>query len=241
MLDATLEGFDVLYDLWGSVQGLKIFMAGNQWFVVPELLEYLGENGISAFVETLPPGIVREHARGTPVRIGNLVIDFRPEIVSLPPSMMRGLDVVESFEYASNTMAIAYRRGVEVRDWCSLRGLRVAIPNPDTEGIGQLFKEVYEESCGGYEELARRARLTKVHHREIPKMLASGEIDAGVVWVTEALYWRFDHVVPSPNREGRLAFGLMKEHSEAAERAFSLLRSDRVREIYTKYGFRWVA
>ena len=240
MIDMTLEGFNVLHDLWGNAQGIKIFMAGNQWFVVPELLEYLRENGISAFVETLPPGVVKEHSRGVPVKIGNLVIDFKPEIVSLPPSMMGELDVVESFEYASNSLAIAYNKR-EVGDWCSLKGLKVAIPNPVTEGIGQLFKELYEESCGGYEELSRSAYVTKVHHREIPKMLINDEIDAGVIWVTEAIYWGFRYSVPSPNREGRLAFGLMRSHSDAARRAFTLLRSERVKEIYAKYGFRWIA
>ena len=240
MIDITLEGFDVLYDLWGNVQGLKVFMAGNQWFVVPELLEYLKENGVSAFIETLPPGVVKEHSKGVPIKIGNLIIDFKPEIVSLPPSMLRELDVVESFEYVSNSLAVVYNKA-EVKDWCSLKGLRVAIPNPVTEGIGQLFKELYEENCGNYEELSKNAYLTKVHHREIPKMLANNEIDAGVVWVTEAIYWKFKYSVPTPNREGKLAFGLLRDHSDLAKKAFSLLRSERVKEIYTKYDFRWIA
>lgn len=240
MIDITLEGFNELSDLWGSIQGLKIFMAGNQWFVVQELLNFLKSNGISAFIETLPPGIVKDHAKGVPIRIGNLIIDFKPEIVSLPPSMIKELDVIKTFDYVSNSLAIVYN-DKKIEDWCSLKGLRIAIPNPVTEGIGQLFKEIYEETCGNYEELAKKAYLTKIHHREIPKMLINKEIDAGVVWVTEAIYWKFNYSVPSPNREGKLAFGLMREHSEVAEKAFSLLRSESVKEIYTKYGFRWIA
>ena len=240
MIDITLQGFNVLHDLWGNAQGLKVFMAGNQWFVVPELLDFLSKNGISAYVETLPPGIVKEHSKGNPIKVGNLVIDFKPELVSLPPSMIKELDVVKAFDYVSNSIAIAYNK-VEVTDWCSLKGLKVAIPNPITEGIGQLFKEIYEEVCGNYEELAKGVYLTKVHHREIPEMLRNNEIDAGVVWLTEALYWRFKYSTPSPNKEGKLTFGLMRGHTETAEKAFSLLRSEKAKEIYIKYGFRWIA
>lgn len=241
MIDVTLQGFDEIYDFWGNIEGLKIFMAGNQWFAVPDLLDFLNSKCISAFIETLPPGIVKEHSKGTPIKVGNLVIDYKPEIVSLPPLMIKELDGIKTFEYVSNSLAIVYNKK-QVDDWCSLKELKIAIPNPITEGIGQLFKEIYEETCGSYEELLRRnVYLTKIHHREIPKMLMNNEIDAGVVWVTEALYWKFKFSVPSPNKEGKLAFGLMKVHSEMAEKAFSLLRSENVKEIYTKYGFRWIA
>lgn len=83
-------------------------MAGNQWFVIPELLDFLKSNGISAFIETLPPGVVKDHAKGVPIGIGNLIVDFKPEIISLPPSMIKELDVTKTFEYVSNSLAIVY-------------------------------------------------------------------------------------------------------------------------------------
>ena len=119
---------------------------------------------------------------------------------------------------------------------------KVAILNPETEGSGQLFRELYEESCDKYEELINSSNvyLTKVHHREIPAMLMNKEIDAGVVWRTEAIYWKFNYTLPEKNKKGRLAFALLENAGEQARKVYELLFSQEVKTIYAKYGFRWV-
>ncbi|BFH73169.1 substrate-binding domain-containing protein [Sulfurisphaera javensis] len=240
-MDLTLSNFDILLDFWGSTDGLKMSFSGNQWFVLPDILSFLDKKGIKAYIETIPPGLVRRRAEGEKIKVGNLEISFKPEIVSLPTSLLQGLKIKKSKEYVENTMVIVYKEGLKVKDWCDLNNLsRVAIPNPETEGIGQIFKEIYTEVCGNYENLASKVYFTKVHHREIPYMLSSGSINAGVVWKTEALYWKFNYIEPEKNKVGKLAFALLENASEQAEIVFNLLFSDEVKSIYEKYGFKWV-
>ncbi|MCI2415630.1 MAG: substrate-binding domain-containing protein [Candidatus Aramenus sp.] len=239
-MELNLPLFDNLEDLWGDISGVRMSFAGNQWFVVKDLIEYIEREGLNVYVETIPPGIVRKRAEGEPLKIGNLLISLKPEIVSLPPSMLKGLKVKEKFDYVENDLAIVFS-GQPIKNWCELKGKRIAIPNPKTEGIGKLFMEIYEESCGNYEELVHLgAYLTAVHHREIPNMLKLGDIEAGVMWRTEALYWGFKHVVPEKNRTSRLAFALLEGAGREAEAVFNILKRPQVREIYRRYGFKVV-
>ncbi len=127
-------------------------MAGNQWFAARDVLSILNSSGIKAVIETIPPGLARRRALGEAMRIGGLVMDYRPEIASLPPSMLNGIEVADSFEYVENDVVIAYV-GKPVLTWCDLRDRRVAIPNPMTEGIGAMFAKAFQDNCGGYDEL----------------------------------------------------------------------------------------
>ncbi|WP_243677931.1 hypothetical protein [Vulcanisaeta distributa] len=51
----------------------------------------------------------------------------------------------------------------------------------------------------------------------------------------------FKYTVPSRNRVGRLSFTLMPWAGNEAVKVFELLRSDYVKGLYEKYGFRWIA
>lgn len=128
-MDLTLEGFDLLQDLYGKLSGVKFFAAGNQWFVLEELVPSMGD----VFVETLPPGAIVRQIAGDVVKIGNLSIDVRPDVVSLPPSMMRQVaDLVKDpVEYVENEVVVATR--FRMKDMCDLAGMRVALPNPEIE------------------------------------------------------------------------------------------------------------
>jgi hypothetical protein len=240
-VDITLPGFNIMYDVRGNTSGIVMSLAGNQWFVIDELTRYLNNRGFEVYIETIPPGLVKERAMGRALRVGDLVINLRPEIVSLPPQMLSGLNIVESFDYVENELAIVYTNKA-VNDWCDLSKVRAAIPNPVTEGIGALFRDLYNEYCGDYLNLVSKGSIyiTKIHHREIPELLNHGIIDAGVVWTTEAKYWRFNYVTPKVNKVGRLAFALMPWASEKAKELFKELQSNEVKKIYEKYGFKWV-
>jgi len=229
-----------LEDIIGDASGVKISMAGNQWFAARDALNIINSHGFKALIETIPPGLVERRARGEDLRIGHLVLSYKPEIVSLPPSMLMGLETMEAFEYVENDVVIAYM-GEAVNDWCGLKNRRTAVPNPVTEGIGAMFARVFDKVCGGYEELiAGGSFLTKIHHREIPALIRSNIIDAGVIWRTEAIYWGLNYSVPEPRVVGRLAMALMPWASEAAKDVFSLFKSREIREVYEKYGFKWV-
>lgn len=151
MLDLTLDGFDLVHDLYGRMSGVKFFAAGNQWFALEEVLPKMGD----VFMETLPPGVVMKQVMGEEVRIGNLVIDVKPDVVSLPSSMMEQVKdlVLEPVVYVENEVVIA--TDLRVRDICDLSGLKLALPNPENEGIGAVFKEAYEKQCGDYSSLER--------------------------------------------------------------------------------------
>ncbi|MBP1450141.1 MAG: ABC transporter substrate-binding protein, partial [Thermoproteus sp.] len=109
------------------------------------------------------------------------------------------------------------------------------IPSNSGEGIGRLFKEVYEEVCGGYEALRSRSYVTKIHHREMPRLLRRGEVEAAVMWSTEAAYWGFPHTRPEPAKRGRLELGLASEAGRSAYEAFKRLE---VEALYKRYGFK---
>ncbi len=240
VIDITLPGINALEDVLGDLSGVKITMAGNQWFAARDVLRILNSSGIKAVMETIPPGLARRRVLGEAMRIGGLVLDYRPEIASLPPSMLAGIEVIDSFEYVENDVVIAYT-GKPVLTWCGLRDRRAAIPNPITEGIGAMFAKAFHENCGGYDELlAEGAFLTKIHHREIPALINAGIIDAGIVWRTEAIYWGLNYSAPEPRLVGRLAMALMPWASGNAGLAYSMLKSNSVKEAYEKYGFRWV-
>ncbi len=79
-----------------------------------------------------------------------------------------------------------------------------------------------------------------VHHREIPHMLKLGDIEAGIMWKTEAIYWGFKYSVPSKNKISRLSFALLENSSENAKKVYDILKSNEVKAIYEKYGFKWI-
>ncbi|WP_054839115.1 molybdate ABC transporter substrate-binding protein, partial [Sulfuracidifex metallicus] len=225
----------VIHDIYGNLSGVKVFVAGNQWFVIEDLISKLGK----VLVETLPPGVVMKQVMGEQVKIGNLVIDVKPDVVSLPPSMINQVsDLVKNkIDYVENEVVLA--TNVQLKDVCDLMGLKIALPNPENEGIGQIFREVYEETCGDYVSLRERSYVTKVHHRETPKLMREGMVDAGVVWKTEAIKWGFRSV--GTGRKGKLSFALTKWSGKEAEEVMNFLLSEDSKKVYERYGFKWIA
>jgi len=243
-VELTLPPYDSLSDMHGYTDGVPMSFAGNQWFLVNKIIDILLRNGIRAYVETIPPGIVRQRALGASLRVGTLTFSARPQVVSLPPALLDGLQVEERYDYVEDTIVLAYREArPSVSSWCDIKEIpRLAIPNPITEGIGAQVRDVMQGSCGSYEYLASRSFITRVHHREIPPMLYGNAVDAGVMWISEAKYWGFNYVVPQPELRGRLAFALLAGAGEGAREAYRVLVSsgDELKAAYEAYGFKWI-
>ncbi|MEW9492207.1 MAG: hypothetical protein TQ35_0008430 [Candidatus Aramenus sulfurataquae] len=53
-MELNLPLFDNLEDLWGDISGVRMSFAGNQWFVVRDLIEYIEREGLKVYVETIP-------------------------------------------------------------------------------------------------------------------------------------------------------------------------------------------
>lgn len=99
----------------------------------------------SVFYETLPLGMVVAQLSQGGLRMGSLELCFTPDIIAASPALNELHDdglVGPPRGYASNVLALLVRAGnptgiVAMKD-LARPGLRVALPDPLTEGIGRL-------------------------------------------------------------------------------------------------------
>ncbi|MEO9170983.1 MAG: substrate-binding domain-containing protein [Candidatus Baltobacteraceae bacterium] len=264
----TIRGVDDDMDLHGNPSGadLVIFAAGNQWMVLPDLLAAFQKTHPEVrniFYETLPPGILAEQmAPGATLRVGELLLDVRPDVYLAGKGRMAqerdaGL-VGEPTAYATNDLAIMVRSG-NPKHITSLRDLgrpdvRVAMPNPQTEGIAKQIEGAYSKAGGSALVQAimdtklrdGTTLLTRIHHRETPIWILDGKADAGPVWISEALYQERIHsgieTVRIPAQSNVLATyqaaeTVQPEHEAAAKAFVSFLTGDTAQAIYRSYGF----
>ena len=133
-------------------------------------------------------------------------------------------------------------------------GLRVALPDPRTEGIGRLALEVLAAAGGpslrdavmGKKRQAGETILTTIHHRQTPAWLVEGRADVGIVWETEARHQSGigTPVVPvaideGANQRGEYAGAIVRDapHRLAAGRFLDHLTGEPGRTIYAHFGF----
>lgn len=263
----TVPKIDNVPDLHGDIVDpqLVVFFAGNQFMATAELMEAFRHEHPEIqriFWETLPPGILAQQIEQGAVIIGNLRIALKPDIYTA------GTRRIEQFRqqgrlvrvetYAQNRLAIMVRQG-NPKNIRSLKDLgradvRVSMPNPQWEGVGNLIVDSYKKAGG--EELATRIMKTKVqdgttflthiHHRQTPLRIMLGESDAGVVWYTES---RFQQMIGNPielveipdsqNTTGTYLAGVMNDapHRQTAQAFVDFLKSDNAQRIFRKYGF----
>ncbi len=259
--------FDMVEDLCGDPASadLVVFLAGNQFMVLPELVAgFMAAHPSvgSVFYETLPPGIVVEQFRRGGLRMGSLELRVQPDVLALSPAgltELHGDGRVESpSTYASNDLALLVRAGnpAGVAGWADLArpGLRVAFPDPRNEGIGRLALEAIQAAAGpGVRALIEHEKrdagevvFTTIHHRQGPAWLADGTTDIAVVWSTEARHHKaggapFDTVViaEGENRRGRYAASAVvgAAHRTAAASFVEHLCGEAGRAAYAAHGF----
>lgn len=257
---------DEILDLHGNPQDaqLVVFMSGNQYMVMPELMAAFRKEHPdvrSIFYETLPPGIVIKQVCAGALRIGNLAISARPDVLLTGPRGMRTLQrfgkVAAWRPYASNALAILVPAGNplhidSLRDLGRTR-VRVVMPNPQWEGVAEQVEGAYAKAGGT--QLVRAIMVTKVsdgttiltriHHRETPMYLLDGRADAGPVWLSEALYQQRLHrlgVVRIPARQNvyaqyEAAVATGAPHAAAAQEFITFMQSPQARAIFESYGF----
>ncbi|HET9097101.1 MAG TPA: substrate-binding domain-containing protein [Candidatus Baltobacteraceae bacterium] len=265
-VEFTVPPVDQVLDLHGDPAHaqLVIFLAGNQYMVMPALLDAFRKrypSVQSVFYETLPPGIVLKQVRSGGLRVGNLLISAQPDVLLTGPRGMRTLrrigKVSAWHSYASNSLAILVHAG-NPRDIRSLRDLgranvRVVMPNPKWEGVAEQIEGAYAKAGG--EQLvhtimiaklaAGTTILTRIHHRETPLYLLDGRADAGPVWRSEALYQqriRPLRMVAIPARENvyaqyEAAVASSAPHAAAARAFVTFMQSPQARAILASYGF----
>jgi len=232
----AVPGFDVLSDFYGSRQGIKFSLPGSQWFIVPAIISHFASLGIKTYAETLPEVLVRKRANGSPITIGNLIIEDHPEIVCLNNRLIHEMKIIHRFEAFEDSICVAYLGKKKQVDVCSEKNLRFAIPNPRTSSSGIAFKNYYEKKCGYYGDLKENAIICDVPHREIPQKLMNGQADYGIMLKSEAIHWKFKYYFPEVITE-KFSWLLMENSSSSAIEIFQAIQHGALNQYYTKYNY----
>ncbi|GAC1310127.1 MAG: substrate-binding domain-containing protein [Mucilaginibacter sp.] len=262
----TVPGVDNVPDLFGDINDpqLVIFFAGNQFMCIDDLIAGFKKQYPQyqrVFAETLPPGILARQIAAGSIVIGNLRITLKPDVYTAGKSRIDQMTgYFSSTEvYAKNKLAIMVYKGnpQNISRLADLGkpGIKISMPNPEFEGIGNRIEEAYIKAGG--ETLKKQIMLTKVadgttyltkiHHRQSPMRVLYKQSDAAPVWYTEAYYQQMIRhpvgliEIPSnENIEAQYIAGLMKSapHLQAAIDFMKFLVSPEAKAIYRKYGFK---
>jgi ABC-type molybdate transport system substrate-binding protein len=186
---------------------LVIFMAGNQFMVMTELMAAFQKRHPSIspiYYETLPPKLELNQILAGGAYFRGQLIDVVPDIYTSVSSQAVEILVAKmladrnkTFPYLHNRIALMVAAGnpmgIETVTDLARKGLRISQPNAAYEDIAAHILAMYRQAGG--EQLQRcimedkRIRgetlLTTVHHRETPQRILDGQVDVGPVWATE--------------------------------------------------------
>lgn len=265
-----VEDIDNVPDLHGNPEDarLVLFIGGNQFFVLPRLIAGFERQHPELkghiFYETLPPGILRKQMeQGNILTLGNLTLHVVPDVYEAGARVLGEMekhgDVSQTVLYATNSLEIMVAAGnpkqIHSLGDLSQEGLRLSMPNPETEGVARQIQNSLRLAGGDslvravYQDKAKAGStfLTQIHHRQTPMRIAENKSDAGVVWASEV---RFQEKVGSPisgvaipdkeNTTAIYAAGLVKDapHRSAALAWLAYLKTDEAQAAYAEFGFK---
>jgi molybdate transport system substrate-binding protein len=191
---------------------LVLFMAGNQFMAMPQLLAAFKQNHPEVkniFCETLPPKMELQQ-----ILAGGAI--FQDQEITCPPDVYSSVSQTavdtlakigltqakDCFIYLHNRIILMVRENnplkiSSVQDLAADH-VRISQPNPQYEDISEHIINMYRHAGG--QSLVERIMetkkkqgttiLTTVHHRQTPERLLSGEADVGPVWATEVAHAR---------------------------------------------------
>jgi ABC-type molybdate transport system substrate-binding protein len=246
---------------------LVLFMAGNQFMVMEELLgEFRARNPDikEIFYETLPPGLELRQILAGGARFGGRVVTGRPDVyASVTEDAMNKLKeralVEEYFIYLHNRLVLMVPEGNPkgIKGAEDLGGEDIVVSQPgEMEDITRYIKDMYLKAGG--EGLLNRIMeekragattvLTVVHHRETPLRIRKGRADAGPVWATEVVNARKEglrveavEVGPGLDQHDRVNYYIAAlteaPNPENAKAFLDFIRSEKAQGIYRGYGF----
>ena len=204
---------DDLHNLeFADVADLVLFVAGNQFMVMEELLgAFQGKYPEikKIFYETLPPGLELKQILAGGAIFRDKLIEVCPDVyASVSEGAMKkmekqGLISGQSYLlYLHNRLVLMVPEGnpaqiTSVEDLARFE-VRISQPNPEYEDIAFHIMDMYRQAGG--EALVHRVMeekraegttiLTVVHHRETPLRIQRGTVDVGPVWATEIRHAR---------------------------------------------------
>ncbi len=267
----TVPEVDDMADFHGDLTDAKLvlFVGGNYYFAMAPLVkafeashpEYKGR----LFWETIPPGLLVDQIKaGGRITVGNMTFMAKPDVYLAGLKKVQGLIDDGQLEgpavpYVTNTLTIMIPKsnpaGITKLADLGKPGVKLAMPNPQFEGIARQIKGALAKAGG--DELANAVyetkvkdgttTLTHIHHRQTPLFLMQGYVDAGVTWKSEALFQeqaghQISHVdVPDEdNMTAIYAGALVKNaaHGDAAEAWLEFIHSPEALSIFGRYGFK---
>ena len=189
---------------------LVLFMAGNQFMAIPELLQTFQQAYPTVqriFCETLPPKMELQQ-----ILAGGAI--FQGQEITCPPDVYSsvsqgGVEALvkagltraqECFIYLHNriVLMVTEENPLKISTVQDLAAdhVRISQPNPQYEDIAEHIINMYAQA-GGQALVERIMKIkegqgttmfTTVHHRQTPERLLSGEADVGPVWATEVAH-----------------------------------------------------
>lgn len=270
-LEFTVPEADVLADFHGDPADplLVLYVGGNYFFAMAPLVQtfearhpqYRGR----LYWETIPPGLlVRQIRAGGRVTVGNMTWTVKPDVYlagleAVKTQITAGLLAAPAVPYVTNTLTIMVPRDnpAHVAGLADLggAGIRLAMPDPEFEGVARQIRASLEKAGGaalveavyGTKVRDGTTRLTRIHHRQTPLWLMQCRAEAGVTWRSEAVFQEqighpIAHVdIPeADNSIGVYAGAVVRgaTHPKAAREWFDFIRSPEGLAIFERYGFK---
>ncbi|MGH8210147.1 MAG: substrate-binding domain-containing protein [Steroidobacteraceae bacterium] len=270
-LEFTEPDADNLADFHGDPANplLVLYVGGNYFFAMAPLVrsfearypQYKGR----LYWETLPPGLlVRQLQAGGRVTVGNMSWTVKPDLYLAGLQAVRkqidaGLLEGPAVPYVTNTLTIMVRKGnpAHIAGLADLgkADVRLAMPNPQFEGIARQIQNSLEKAGGKalvsavYTDKVRdgTTQLTHIHHRQTPLWIMQGRVQAGVTWQSEAVFQEeLGHPIgqvdipETQNSTGVYAGAVVQHapHALAARQWLDFIRSPEGLAIFQRYGFK---
>ncbi|HXR78906.1 MAG TPA: substrate-binding domain-containing protein [Bryobacteraceae bacterium] len=261
-------GIDQLMDFYGDVTDpqLVVFLAGNQFMVVPELIDAFKRAHPEIqriFVETIPPGVLAAQIEQGALVVGSMRISLKPDVFAAGAASIKRLQEEHGwFEsiaaYASNDLVLMVRKGnpkhIDSLSDLARADIRISMPNPAFEGVARQIQAAYVKAGGeALRHIVMDVKtknsatiLTQIHHRQSAGYLLAGVVDAAPVWSTEGEYQkRLGHEIElvsiprAQNSTAQYVIAAMRgaPHREASEAFVKFVKGPDGQAIYRKYGF----
>ncbi len=244
-----------------------VFAGGNYFFALKELVEAFQRQKPELrgriFFETIPPGIIEKQLENrNTITVGNLTLSIQPDVVQageqrIAALIEKGILKGPPFRFVKNSLAIMVKKGnpksIRSLEDLARPGVRLANPNPETEGIARQIQAALQRAGG--EKLVREVYETKVktgeafsteiHHRQTPLWIMQGKVDAGLTWISEPRYqMMIGHpidFIPIPPEDGHediqaAAIATNARNPGAARDWLAFLRSNEAKSALEKFG-----
>ena len=247
---------------------LNLWLAGNQFIAMTKVIGRFQalHPGISVGLITLPPGLILKAIQAGGWSYQGRVLPIHPDLYgTVSVDQLRATGLIRTYiVYTHNALELMVARGnpkhVATLADLARPDLRVALPNPLTEGIMAFYAKPILVRLGLWQALSPgadcadcdptpRVHFTTVHHREIPARIAAGQSDVGLVWATEtaaaiAAGAPVQGVVLPDDQSAaaQVAYvaGVLQDtkHQAAADAMLGFLGSDAGQQAYASFGFR---